>query len=114
MANLTVQDISRTGLNPTLSAATAGGDEFTQTNPNVFLYVKNDDASAKQVTVTAANTSKEVANWGELSASNSVTSVPAGEFRLIGPFPLGPFEKYPQISYDAVTSLTIGAIRLKV
>lgn len=112
MAELTVQDIDRSGLDVSLTAAEAGGDTFTQAAPDVFLYVDNGDASSKQVTVTAENSSKEVPNWGELSASDAVVSIPAGEFRLIGPFPLGPYTGTPAITYDDVTSVTVGAVRL--
>lgn len=112
MATLTVQDISTSGLNPSLVAADAAGDTFTQAVDDVFLYVDNASASAKQVTVTAENTDKEVSGWGTLKATDIVVSVPAGEARFIGPFPRGPYSLTPQISYDAVTSLTVGAIRL--
>lgn len=113
MAELSVQDISRSGLNPTLGSAASGGDTVDQgTSQEVFLYVDNQDASSKEVTVTAENTDKEVPGWGTLSISDVVVSVPAGETRFIGPFPRNPFTTTLSISYDAVTSLNIAAVRL--
>lgn len=112
MAELTVQDITSSGLNPSLSAAEAGGDTFTQVEPDVFLYADNADASAKQITVTAENTAKTVSDWGTLTATDIVVSVPAGESRFIGPFPRGPYSLTPAITYDDVTSLTVAAVRL--
>lgn len=114
MATLSLQSITTSGLNPSLVAADAGGDTFDQTSARdqVFLYVNNGGAGAIQVTVTAANTSKEVPNWGSLTASDAVVSVPIGEFRLIGPFPTGPYTTTPDITYDDVSSVTVGAIRL--
>lgn len=112
MAELTVEQITTDGLDPTLVAAEAGGDTFSQPNADVFLYVNNADTASKQVTVTAETTEKEVSNWGTLSASDVVVSVPGGEFRLIGPFPRGPYTTNPAITYDDVTDLTIGAIQL--
>lgn len=114
MATLTVQDITSAGLNPSLVAADVAGDTFDQTSSRerVFLYVDNGDASSMTVTVTAENTSKEVSNWGSLTASDVSVAVPAGEFRLIGPFPSGPYTDTPAITYSSVTSVTVGAIRL--
>jgi len=112
MAELTVETISRSGLNPSLVAADSGGDTAQQDGDAVFLYVNNADSAGKQVTVTAKNTAKQVPGWGELSASDAVASVPAGEFRLIGPFPRAPYTGTLEISYDDVTSVTVAAIKL--
>lgn len=113
MATLSIQDITDAGLDVTLSAADAGGDTFNQgARSDVFLYVDNGAASSVTVTVTAANTSKEVPNWGEMTVSDVSVAVPAGEFRLIGPFPLGPFTSTPDVSYSSATSVTVAAVRL--
>lgn len=115
MADLTIQKIVEAGLNPTLGAASGGGDAILNLAGDVFLYVKNADATAKQITVTAQKTSKDVESYGSMTKANAVVSVPAGEIRLIGPFPRAAFNDAAnkvQITYDAVTSLTVAAIQL--
>lgn len=113
MAELTVQDIARTGLNVSMSNADAAGDTFHQTpDGNVFIQVENGAAASRTVTVTAENTSKSVPGWGDLTASDVSVAIPAGESRLIGPFPQGPYTADPTITYDDETSVTVAAIRL--
>lgn len=114
MTELTINKVSRAGVNPDglAVAAAAGGDNFVQApKSNVFLYVANGGASSIDVTVSAVNTTKQVPNYGNLSASDAVVSVPAGEHRLIGPFPFGVFESDVQVSYSDVSSVTVAALR---
>lgn len=109
MAILTVQEIVRTGLNPTYSAAEAGGDKVPNADNMAFVHVKNGDASAHTVTATSTATASP-----GLAPSDLVVSVPASEERMIGPFPTSSFNN-PQnqvdLTYDAVTNVTIAAIR---
>lgn len=110
MATLTVQNINRSGLEATYASAGAGGDEFTN-NGSTFLHVKNGDGSAHTVTVA----SQYAPVPAGLAQSNVQVSVPAGEERMIGPFPTRAFndeDGLTQVTYDAVTSVTIAVINI--
>ena len=78
MATLTVQQVTQTGLNPSLVAAAGGGDEFVN-GGDIFVEVDNQDASATTVTF---ETARQVEGF---DVDDLAVSVPAGERRLIGP-----------------------------
>lgn len=106
MATLTAQQIVRAGLEATYAAAAAGGDEFVNDGAR-FVHVKNDDASAKVVTLETQ------ATVDGLAVTDRTVSVPAGEDRFIGPFPTGTYndaDNKLQITYDDVTSVTIAVL----
>ncbi len=108
MADLGIQTIKTSGLKPVLTAATAGGDTFTN-NGNTFIHVKNAGASA--VTVTF----KALRKCSQGGLHDVVVSVPAAEERQIGPFQPGVYNdstKKAKITYSAVASVTVGAISL--
>lgn len=108
MASLTVQQIALTGLEPSLVAADSGGDEFTA-GPSTFLRVDNADASPHTATVD----STEDCDQG--FDHDVAVAVPAGETRLIGPLSrrrFGDGSGNVQVTYDAVTSVTVAAISL--
>ncbi len=110
MATLTVQQIANTGLEPTYAAASAGGDVFEFT-ADAFIHVKNGDASSHTVSVV----SQYSATPGIAPADIDV-AIPSGEERMIGPFKRDFFENSAtgevELTYDAVTSVTIAALRL--
>lgn len=113
MATLTVQSITESGLEATYASADAGGDTFANDTTNrIFIHVKNGDASDHTVTVTPATASKEVAGFGTMTKATVAVVVTAGEERFIGPFPRGAFGNNPAITYDAVTSVTIAAVKV--
>lgn len=106
MATLTVQDLVEDGIDPTYAAADAAGDEFAW-EKGVFLHVKNGDASSHTVTVAS--------QWSNLrpglATDDLAVAVPAGEERLIGPLYRPAYRDSDgnvQVSYDAVTSVTVG------
>ena len=106
MAVLTVQEISRAGLNPSYSAAAAGGDEA----PNdeiTFLHVKNGSGGSIDVTIQTPGT------IDGLAITDRTVAVPASGERMIGPFPASVYGATLTISYSGVTSLTIAAIRMR-
>lgn len=114
MATLTVQTMTEAGAEISFSAAAAGGDQFTNSSQS-FLVVKNDDVSSVTVTVTAQNTSKTVANWGDLTKNDITRAVSAGAVAYIGPFPASAFTDssgFVQITYSGVTSLTVAVLKL--
>lgn len=108
MAQLSVQEIDRDGLNPTLSAAAGGGDSWANTGKE-FIYINNGDASPVTLTIVTQQTVD-----GQAVADRTVT-IPAGEFRLVGPFPVGTYNdgnNLCQLTYSGVTSLTLGIVKL--
>ena len=107
MATLTVQKADFDGLNATYDPADVAGDQFAW-GSNIALIVKNDDASSHTVTIT----SQRAATQGYTTADTTVT-VPAGEERIIGGLLRDAFrdsDGFVQVSYDAVTSVTVAAI----
>lgn len=105
---LTVTDISRSGIVPTLAAANADGHLLLNTGSE-FVMVTNADAAPH--TVSAAIT-KQVD--GVTPAAKQIT-VAAGATKLFGPFKPEEYNNangQVALSFDGVTSLTIQALRL--
>lgn len=114
MADLSIQEFDQDGLNASYVAASAGGDTATNRGALV-LHVKNGDASSHTVTVTAQKTTVSVSGYGPADLDNVAVTIPAGEERFIGPLPVKTYNNANQkveISYDAVTSVTIAAIKM--
>ena len=109
MATLSMQEVVQTGLEPVLTAAGAGGDEFLNTNSGLkFIQVVNGGGSACVVTVNSQTACDQGADH------DLVVSVPAGEERWIGPLHKTRFNDSAgkvQITYDQVTTVTVGAFR---
>ena len=111
MAAITLQTITAAGLAYTTASASGGGDTValaSATDVGSFLVVKNGGGSPITVTITDPGTS---------AAGNTATapanSVAAGATTL---FPLLPAQVNAttgliSISYSAVTSVTVAAIR---
>jgi hypothetical protein len=111
-AELTPQQVTVAGLNPSFAAAVEDGDVF---DPGaVLLWVENASASPVTVTVPTPLT------VGGLAVAEAGGSVPAGEFRLFGPFPRSVFgqavgetdEGKVYVDYSDVTSVTRALIKL--
>jgi hypothetical protein len=108
MANLNVQKIELSGLNPSYVAAAAGGDEFVNSG-RAFIHVKNGGASSIDVTVDSQTPCSQGYDH------DAVVAVPASEERMIGPFPKDRFNdasEKVQITYSDVTSVTVAAIEV--
>jgi len=110
MAALTTQTILTEGYEPAYAAADVTGDTFIY-SAGAFLHVKNGDASPRTVTVVSQYTAQP-----GISPDNIVVAIPAGEERMIGPFRREFFEdtatKNVEITYDAVTSVTVAVLSL--
>lgn len=109
MATLSVQKIILTGIKPTYVTASAGGDDF-ENSGRVFLHVKNEHTGPQTITIN----SLRICDLGY--DHDAVVTIPAGEERLIGPFPRFRFNDpngKVQVSYSGVTALTIAAIELE-
>lgn len=110
MADLTVQEVDRDGLNPTYASAAGGGDAFVN-DGKTWLHIKNGDVSSKTVTIATAKT------VDGLAVADRDVTIPASEERLIGPFPPTTYndgDGKVQLTYDAVTSVTVAVKKLAV
>lgn len=107
MAELAHQQVQITGTEIAYAAAAAGGDTV-KPGDRVFLHVVNGDVSDHTVTLAVPGT-----EYGQAKPDVAVT-VTAGEERMIGPLPrqLANSNGLVDITYDAVTSLTIAAVRI--
>lgn len=116
MALLTRQKIVESGLTPSFSAASGGGDTVSNADGKTFIYVKNGGGGSIDVTVTATTTSKEDPQLGTLTKANVVKSVGAGADALIGPLKKQAFNNSSDIvsvSYSGTTSVTVAAFYIE-
>jgi len=107
MAELTAQQISRDGLDPTYVACDVAGDDFVNAGDE-FIHIKNGDGSPHTVTIVTP------ATVDGLAVADRDVVVPAGEERMIGPFPAGAYNDENAkvtFTYDAITSLTIAILK---
>ena len=113
MAVLTVQDISRAGLNPSLAAAAAGGDAFPNAG-RAFLRVKNAHATVARTVTVASQLPAGAIPQGAVKTDLAV-SVPATQERWIGPLdPVAFNDANGRVvaTYDTEADLTVGAFAL--
>lgn len=106
---LTVQVIARTGLDPAYSSANADGHSVQNTGREC-VHVVNGGGGAITVTIQTPGT------VDGLAVSDRTVSVPAGEDRIIGPFPVRdynqPNTETIYVDFSGVTSVTVAALRL--
>lgn len=110
MAAIAIQQPVLAGLNPSYAACTGGGDTVPGNDGKVMLHVKNGSGGA--LTVTVASQRPTVAGY---TPANNAVSVPAAGERMIGPFDPAAFNDSTGslvVTYSAVTSLTIAAVRV--
>lgn len=109
VTTLTVQEIVRTGIVPTFSAATAtDGDKWLNTGDQ-HLEVVNADSNPTTVAIATPATIE-----GQAIADTSVT-VAAGTRKKIGPFPPALFNDssgYVTAICTNVTSVTVGVFKV--
>jgi hypothetical protein len=108
MATLTKQVVTTAGLADSLASAAGGGDQFTNTG-NEWLEVLNGGGASIDVTIATPATAN-----GEPIADR-VVAVAAGARKKIGPFNPSIFNDssgYVQVTYSAVTSVTVGVFKL--
>ena len=108
MANLAIQKVTLTGLEPMYVAAAVGGDTFTN-NGKVTFNVKNGDIAPVTITINSAT----ACNYG--FDHNIAIVVPAGGAVTVGPFQQGRFNNpanngLVDVTYSGVTLLTVAAI----
>lgn len=110
MAALTVQDVLITGLEATFENCAAGGDTFAN-DGNTIIEIVNGDASDHTVTIASQHPDPPAGT----AQQNQAVVVTAGERRHIGPFNQRGFNDASglvNLSYDAVTSLTIAVLKI--
>lgn len=109
MATLTVQSIPAGGLSPAYSAAAGGGDKL-KPGKTTFLHVIN--GSGAPITVTIATPG----NVSGLAIADRAVTVGASDEQMI-PVPADLYANaadsgLASVSYSAVTSVTVAALRL--
>lgn len=112
MAVLTVQNLTRAGLEATYAAAAALGDTYVDDKSGrTFVHAKN--GSGADCEVTVASTASPAANSGQ-AAADLVVDITAGEERMIGPFGANFYDAdgVVTLTYESETSLTIAVIKL--
>lgn len=108
MAVLTVQSVSRSGLEATYASCAVGGDTFVNSGYEI-IHIKNGHSGAQTVTITTPATT-----YG-LAIADPAVEVTAGEERFIGPFPPAVFNGASDtvsLTYSGVTSLTIAILKV--
>lgn len=114
MAALAIQVPTESGLSLTLSTASGGGDVFSNTG-NEMLVIRNADATSKTVTVNTQVTSFDSNRFGKSVKENQVITVAAGATAVMGTFARNSFNNASgqvEVTYSAVTSLTVAVIRV--
>lgn len=109
MALLTLQKPAAPATALTYAAASGGGDTFKNTGA-VALHVKNGGVGSITVTVSAPSP----CSFGVVNVVHaSVTVIPAGEDRLIGPFPTDQHNNMSGVAtatYTGVTTVTVALV----
>lgn len=108
MALLAKQAATIVGLNPlTMNTAAGGGDTVLVDTPNIYLVVRNADATPKTVTIVDPRTT-----YGQANPDIPVV-IAAGNTSVIGPIPVDFADAtgIVSITYSAVTSVTVGVFR---
>lgn len=114
---LSVQQISRAGLDATYRTPTSGtdGDSFDNSTRRILVHVKNGSGASVDVTfVTQAVVD------GSLAVDDRVEAVPAGDDQFFGPFGKeyeskdtdNDIDQAVQIKWSAVTSIEVAALEL--
>jgi hypothetical protein len=111
MATLATQNVTRTASTITPVAAAAGGDAM-ECGPKMALEVTNGGGSPITVTLAIPAASSAYSN---IAYASSTMSVPAGASRRFGSVDgmyRDPTTGLCTITYSAVTSVTVAAVKL--
>jgi hypothetical protein len=106
---LSVQSIVRAGLSPTYTAANVDGHSVANEGKQTFIHVKNGGASPITVTIPTPG------SVDGLAVADRTVNVPAGEERMIGPFPAAFYNQADgtvHVDFSAVTSVTLAAFKV--
>lgn len=111
MALLPTQSITSAGLTPTTTAASGGGDTVAPASvadDRTMLYVLNGGGSP--ITVTVADPGKTPAGNSGTAPAISVAAG-AASYIPIPPGAINPSTGLASITYSAVTTVTVAALR---
>jgi hypothetical protein len=116
MAILTPSVTGYSGVNHTFTAASTGGDSFTNDGKTVVLFA-NTNASSRTLTIAANTITKQ--GIGAVAIPSTTISLPNsttnGGVCMAGPFPVDRFNDSNgrvNLSYDAVTGLTVAVVKI--
>lgn len=110
MAVIAIQKTTLTGVNPTMAAASAGGDKF-QNDGTVIFHIKN----ASAVPITATFVAPATCSHG--FNHNAVATVAAGATVQVGPFDARRFngtDGQVSVTYSAVATVTVAAVSARL
>ena len=107
MAQLTIQALSQSGINPALVAASSGGDKFAFAG-NRFLLVNNSSGTNVNVTIDAQS------NCSQGFDHDVVVAIPTGAQRIIGPFDsrFSDTGGNVNVGYSSVASVTVVPLQI--
>lgn len=109
MATIALQTVVKAGLEPTYTAAAGGGDEFANPDGNRMYVLINASGGAIVATfVTQATTDG-------LAVADRPVTIPAGESRWVSDLDPNIYNDSSgnvQVTYDGVTSLTVGLFKM--
>ena len=103
---ISVQTISRSGLEPSYASASADGDAFAN-NGRTFLHIKN-TGTEKTVTIVTPNTVDGLA----ISDRTVTVDATTGDV-MVGPFPTNIYNQSDDtvyVNYSSETDVTVAAI----
>jgi hypothetical protein len=112
MAIIVAQKILQSGLIPTYSAASVGGDKLINTGVQYF-HVKNDSGVTITASVVPVVTVFIDPVLGRLIKQTATLTLTAGQSGFVGPFETGAFndeQGYITITCTATTSVGIAAL----
>ena len=110
MATISAQNIDLAGVDPTFSAASAGGDNFNNgPGQDVLLRIKNAAGVARTVTIAAAS------ECSHGFSHNVVVAMADGDDVTLGPFERARFNGaggLVAVTYDSETGLTLAVLKV--
>lgn len=110
MATLTVETTSRSGLDITMNAAAAGGDDFANAGVEMMLF---ENSTGAGITVTIVS-SRTVDAELSLAVADPTIVVPANSLTIGGPWPTGDYNDGTgkvQMTYSTEVGLTVGIFK---
>lgn len=115
MADITPVSANLAGIAPGSVSASSGGDAVLNPRGNAIVRVTNGGGSSINVTLAPGANAVRSGDgvFPAMTLGNQVVAVPAGASRLIGPIPpaFNDGNGKVQMSYSAVTSVTVEAIQ---
>jgi hypothetical protein len=112
MATIVAQRILQSGLIPTYSAASAGGDKLVNTGIQYF-QVRNVSGATITASVVPVVTVYIDPTLGKLVKQTATLTLPAGQSGFLGPFETGAFndtQGYITITCTATASVSLAAL----